>query len=92
MHDGAVLPVLHLNGYKIANPTVLARIPEDELDALLRGYGYDPLYVTAPPDTPPAQAHRALAAAFDAALERIAPSSVRPAPTRTAPGTGPAGR
>jgi xylulose-5-phosphate/fructose-6-phosphate phosphoketolase len=41
--DGRVLPILHLNGYKIANPTVLARIPEDELTSLLRGYGYDPL-------------------------------------------------
>ena len=41
--DGAVLPILHLNGYKIANPTVLARIGPDELDALLRGYGYEPL-------------------------------------------------
>ncbi|OEU88887.1 phosphoketolase [Streptomyces abyssalis] len=71
VHDGAVLPVLHLNGYKIANPTVLARIPEDELDSLLRGYGYDPLHVTAHPDTPPAETHRALAGAFDVALERI---------------------
>ena len=44
--DGAVLPVLHLNGYKIANPTVLARIPEEELVALFRGYGYEPLLVT----------------------------------------------
>ena len=43
--DGAVLPVLHLNGYKIANPTVLARIPEDELAALMRGYGYQPHFV-----------------------------------------------
>ena len=43
--DGAVLPILHLNGYKIANPTVLARIPEAELDALLRGYGYEPCIV-----------------------------------------------
>ncbi|KMS90574.1 phosphoketolase family protein [Prauserella rugosa] len=43
--DGAVLPILHLNGYKIANPTLLARIPHDELDALLRGYGYLPHYV-----------------------------------------------
>ena len=41
--DGAVLPILHLNGYKIANPTVLARIPHDELRALLEGYGYEPL-------------------------------------------------
>jgi xylulose-5-phosphate/fructose-6-phosphate phosphoketolase len=43
--DGCVLPILHLNGYKIANPTVLARIPHDELDSLLRGYGYAPRYV-----------------------------------------------
>ena len=71
VHDGAVLPVLHLNGYKIANPAVLARLPEDELDALLRGYGYDPLHVTAHPGTPPAETHRALAGAFDVALERI---------------------
>jgi xylulose-5-phosphate/fructose-6-phosphate phosphoketolase len=71
VHDGAVLPVLHLNGYKIANPTLLARLPEDELDALLRGYGYDPLHVTAQPDTPHEETHRALAAAFDVAVERI---------------------
>ena len=43
--DGAVLPILHLNGYKIANPTVLARIPHDELDHLMRGYGYEPHFV-----------------------------------------------
>ena len=49
--DGAVLPVLHLNGYKIANPTVLARIPDDELAALMRGYGYEPHFVTG--DDPP---------------------------------------
>jgi xylulose-5-phosphate/fructose-6-phosphate phosphoketolase len=68
VHDGAVLPVLHLNGYKIANPTVLARIPEDELDQLLRGYGHDPLYVAG---DDPAAVHRALAAAMDTALDRI---------------------
>jgi xylulose-5-phosphate/fructose-6-phosphate phosphoketolase len=45
--DGRVLPILHLNGYKIANPTVLARIPEDELASLLRGYGHEPLVFTA---------------------------------------------
>ncbi len=45
--DGRVLPILHLNGYKIANPTVLARIPEEELASLLRGYGYDPLFFSA---------------------------------------------
>jgi xylulose-5-phosphate/fructose-6-phosphate phosphoketolase len=46
-HDGRVLPILHLNGYKIANPTVLARIPEEELTSLLHGYGYEPLWFTA---------------------------------------------
>jgi xylulose-5-phosphate/fructose-6-phosphate phosphoketolase len=45
VHDGAVLPILHLNGYKIAGPTVLARIPHDELEALIRGYGYTPYFV-----------------------------------------------
>ena len=45
MHDGAVLPILHLNGYKIAGPTVLARIPRDELEALFHGYGYKPYFV-----------------------------------------------
>ncbi|MCT9008721.1 phosphoketolase family protein [Streptomyces rhizosphaerihabitans] len=69
VHDGAVLPVLHLNGYKIANPTVLSRIPEPELDELLRGYGHDPIHVTG---DDPRQVHRAMAAAFDQALDRIA--------------------
>ena len=68
VHDGAVLPILHLNGYKIANPTVLARLPEAELDALLRGYGHDPIHVTG--DDPMA-VHRAMAHAFDQALDRI---------------------
>ncbi|MFB8026584.1 MULTISPECIES: phosphoketolase [unclassified Streptomyces] len=68
VHDGAVLPILHLNGYKIANPTVLARLPEDELDALLRGYGHDPIHVEG---DEPAAVHRALAAALDLALDRI---------------------
>ncbi|MFF2729476.1 phosphoketolase [Streptomyces sp. NPDC058008] len=68
VHDGAVLPILHLNGYKIANPTVLARLPEDELDALLRGYGHDPVYVAG---DEPAVVHRALAAAMDLAVDRI---------------------
>ncbi|MFJ4316597.1 phosphoketolase [Streptomyces lavendulae] len=69
VHDGAVLPILHLNGYKIANPTVLSRIPEAELDSLLRGYGHDPLYVTG---SDPALVHRAMARAMDEALDRIA--------------------
>ncbi|MEV7187635.1 phosphoketolase family protein [Kitasatospora sp. NPDC093102] len=69
VHDGAVLPILHLNGYKIANPTVLARLPEAELDALLRGYGHLPLYVTG---EDPLTVHRAMAEAMDTALDRIA--------------------
>lgn len=52
VHDGAVLPILHLNGHKIAGPTVLARIPRDELEALFRGYGYTPHFVEGDdPDT-----------------------------------------
>ncbi|MFG3507009.1 phosphoketolase [Streptomyces sp. NPDC047821] len=68
VHDGAVLPILHLNGYKIANPTVLARLPEAELHELLRGYGHDPLPVTG---DDPHQVHRAMAAAMDTAVDRI---------------------
>jgi xylulose-5-phosphate/fructose-6-phosphate phosphoketolase len=67
--DGAVLPVLHLNGYKIANPTVLARIPEDELVALFEGYGYRPLIVSG---DDPAEVHQELAATLDEALDEIA--------------------
>ncbi|QOC25163.1 phosphoketolase family protein [Microbacterium hominis] len=70
--DGTVLPILHLNGWKIANPTVLARIPEDELVALLKGYGHDPLLVTVDADDDVRDAHRRFAAALDAALDRIA--------------------
>ncbi len=66
--DGAVLPILHLNGYKIANPTVLARIPHEELEALLTGYGYHPYFVEG--DDPQA-VHRAMAAAFDAIITEI---------------------
>ncbi|HTP17133.1 MAG TPA: phosphoketolase family protein, partial [Streptosporangiaceae bacterium] len=66
--DGAVLPILHLNGWKIANPTVLARIPAAELDALLRGYGYEPLYVTG---HEPAIVHQEMAAALDTATGQI---------------------
>ncbi|HEU5004164.1 MAG TPA: phosphoketolase family protein [Actinomycetota bacterium] len=67
-HDGAVLPILHLNGYKIANPAVLARIPDSELDALFTGYGYRPLVVGG---SDPFQVHRDLAAVLDAALDDI---------------------
>jgi xylulose-5-phosphate/fructose-6-phosphate phosphoketolase len=67
--DGAVLPVLHLNGYKIANPAVLARIPDDELAALMRGYGYEPHFVTG---DDPAAVHRQLAGTLDVVLDEIA--------------------
>ena len=67
--DGAVLPVLHLNGWKIANPTVLARMPESQLAELLRGHGYEPMFVTA--DEPRA-AHRDMARTLDRALDAIA--------------------
>jgi xylulose-5-phosphate/fructose-6-phosphate phosphoketolase len=60
--DGAVLPILHLNGWKIANPTVLARITDRELDALLRGYGYEPRYVSG--HEPPVM-HQEMAATLD---------------------------
>ncbi|MEV4433020.1 phosphoketolase family protein [Streptomyces sp. NPDC049585] len=69
VHDGAVLPILHLNGYKIANPTVLARLPEPELDELLRGYGHLPIHVSG---DDPLQVHHDMAVAMDTALERIA--------------------
>ncbi|MFH8619438.1 phosphoketolase [Streptomyces sp. NPDC017979] len=68
VHDGAVLPILHLNGYKIANPTVLARLPRGELDDLLRGHGHEPVHVTG---AEPQAVHRAMAAAMDACLDRI---------------------
>ncbi|MDA0161711.1 phosphoketolase family protein [Solirubrobacter ginsenosidimutans] len=60
--DGAVLPILHLNGYKIANPTVLSRISHDELDALMTGYGYRPWFVEG---HEPEAMHQAMAAALD---------------------------
>src|SRR5665811_639021 len=68
VNDGAVLPILHLNGYKIANPTVLARIPETELMALLEGYGHRPYLVRG---DDPAQVHQDLAAALDEAVDEI---------------------
>jgi xylulose-5-phosphate/fructose-6-phosphate phosphoketolase len=67
--DGAVLPVLHLNGYKIANPAVLARIGDDELAALLRGYGYQPHFVVG---DDPAAVHELLATTLDEVVDRIA--------------------
>ncbi|MGA3131663.1 MAG: phosphoketolase family protein [Terracidiphilus sp.] len=67
--DGAVLPILHLNGYKIANPTVLARIPHAELEDLMRGYGYEPFTLEG---DDPAVMHQQAAAIFDTIFDRIA--------------------
>ena len=66
--DGAVLPILHLNGYKIAGPTVLARISREEIDQLFRGYGYEPVTVEG---DDPIVVHQALAAALDTVVLRI---------------------
>jgi xylulose-5-phosphate/fructose-6-phosphate phosphoketolase len=66
--DGAVLPILHLNGYKIAGPTLLARIPREELTALMRGCGHEPLYVDA---VEPAAAHQRMAEVLDQALGQV---------------------
>jgi xylulose-5-phosphate/fructose-6-phosphate phosphoketolase len=67
--DGAVLPILHLNGYKIANPTILSRIPHHELESLMRGYGYEPFTVSG---HEPEIMHQQAAAAFDVIFDRIA--------------------
>jgi xylulose-5-phosphate/fructose-6-phosphate phosphoketolase len=67
--DGAVLPILHLNGAKIAGPTVLARIPQPELAELMRGYGYEPFFVESQPDF--ATTHRLMASTLDLVVERI---------------------
>ncbi|MEO6877805.1 MAG: phosphoketolase family protein, partial [Gemmatimonadaceae bacterium] len=66
--DGAVLPVLHLNGYKIAGPTVLARIEQSELTALMQGYGYEPHYVSG---DDPAVMHELMASTLDVVLDKI---------------------
>ncbi len=67
--DGAVLPILHLNGYKIANPSILARIPQDELTSLFTGYGYKPYLVEG--DDPPVM-HRLMATTLDRVFDDIA--------------------
>ena len=67
--DGAVLPILHLNGYKIANPTILARIPHAELEDLMRGYGYEPFTLEG---HDPATMHQKAAAVFEKIFDRIA--------------------
>jgi xylulose-5-phosphate/fructose-6-phosphate phosphoketolase len=69
VHDGAVLPILHLNGYKIASATMLARIPHEELEALMRGYGYAPRFVEG---DDPAVMHQLMAATLDEVLDEIA--------------------
>ena len=68
VNDGAVLPILHLNGWKIANPTIPARIPREELESLLRGYGHDVITVEG---DDPADVHRQMAAALDEAHDMI---------------------
>src|SRR4249920_1730562 len=68
VRDGAVLPILHLNGYKIANPTIAARIPREELESLLRGYGHSVFTVEG---DDPLVLHQAMAATMDVVLERI---------------------
>src|SRR6185437_4101922 len=68
IRDGAVLPVLHLNGYKIANPTILARITGEELESLFRGYGWTP-YVVAGND--PAEMHQKMAATLEKCINEI---------------------
>jgi xylulose-5-phosphate/fructose-6-phosphate phosphoketolase len=67
-HDGAVLPILHLNGYKIANPTVLARIPREELEMLMRGYGYKPYFVEG---DDPAAMHALMAQTLEEVMSEI---------------------
>jgi len=66
--DGAVLPILHLNGYKIASPTVLGRVSHEELDQLFRGYGYEPHFVEG---EEPDEVHQAMAATLDRVIEAI---------------------
>ncbi|SFK10687.1 xylulose-5-phosphate/fructose-6-phosphate phosphoketolase [Methylocapsa palsarum] len=68
VRDGAVLPILHLNGYKIANPTLLARIDKEELRSLFVGYGYDPIFVEG---DDPKLMHQLMAAAMDGAFDKI---------------------
>jgi xylulose-5-phosphate/fructose-6-phosphate phosphoketolase len=68
VRDGAVLPILHLNGYKIAGPTILARIPEDELRALMEGYGYAPRFVSG---SEPAEMHQRMASTLDEVVAEI---------------------
>jgi xylulose-5-phosphate/fructose-6-phosphate phosphoketolase len=81
--DGAVLPILHLNGWKIANPAVLARIGDGQLDALLRGFGYEPVYVSG---HDPGVMHQDMAAALDQAIAAIRAIWARPPDAAGQPG------
>ena len=87
--DGAVLPILHLNGYKIANPTVLARIPREELESLLRGYGWAPRFVVG---EEPQAMHEAMAATLDETLDEIASLQHRARGAQRSPAEGQAVR
>ena len=87
--DGAVLPILHLNGYKIANPTVLARIPREELEQLLRGYGWEPYFVEG---DDPATMHQLMAATLDRVDRRDPRASSRTAAAARHRPRGRAGR
>ena len=78
VHDGAVLPILHLNGYKIAGPTVLARMPHEELEALFRGYGYKPYFVEG---DDPAKMHQPWPPRSTLSSPKSDASSARPAQT-----------
>ena len=85
--DGAVLPILHLNGYKIANPTLLARITRAELDSLLIGYGYEPFWVEG---ADPELVHEAMAATLDRIFDKI--HAIQRAAATTPRSSGRAGR
>ena len=77
-NDGVVLPILHLNGYKIANPTILDRIPTEDLRSLMIGYGHNPYFFEAFDHSDPADAHRAFALLLDTVLNEIAEIKARP--------------
>ena len=83
IRDGAVLPILHLNGYKINNPTLLARISHEELEYLFKGYGWTPHFVEG---DDPAVMHQQMAATWRTACWRSAVSSRRRAPAARPPG------
>ena len=87
VHDGAVLPILHLNGYKIANPTVLARIGHEELAEYLHGAGWTP-YIVAGDD--PQQMHRLMAETLDRVVAQI--REIQKAAAKAETPSGPAGR